>query len=270
VAKYTAVFTRVVRKPQGSLLMGQFDDDVQKAIQPDDTITRYNRTWRFSRPQRLDGFLVGKLGFVREAEAMHTYYDEQRKDFVQVATAEQRVQYSHWALQLEEQLLVFLKRAGDIDVQSFVGAFRALLDRHPDQALTVEFIVEPATFFEWAKTVQRVVRFHATVRPPNPHWTDRTDRIRELIERTNADQVTLDATTAHEKTNGLHVDGTILEDIVEYQSEGYSAVRAEGFSGSAHRTYDSKRKVETRKFDAAPSPDDTDLWQHLIDLARRR
>jgi hypothetical protein len=270
VARYTAVFTRLVREAQPSLLIGGFLADVQKAIQPDDTVTRYGRTWRFSQPLLLDGFFCGKLGFVSEAEAMRTYYDEVRKDFLVVPASEERVQYSHWVLKLDDQVLVFVRKTGAIDPQSFVGAFKALLQLHPDQSLTVEYVSEPASFFEWARSVQRIVRFHAVVRPPNPRWTERTDRIRQLIEGTNADQVMLDATTAREKTNGLHVDGTIFEEIVEYGADGYSTVKAEGFSGPTLRTYDSKRRIEVRKFDAPPTPEDTDLWKHLMDLARRR
>ena len=114
------------------------------------------------------------------------------------------------------------------------------------------------------------MKFRAVIRPPNPRWTERTDRIRELVDKPNADHVVLEVAAFEDRQNGLVVEDTILEEVVQFQSEGYAAVQAEGFAGTTKRSYDSRKRVEMRKVRVSGEEEDHDVWNLLMELARRR
>lgn len=263
-------FARVVRKAgQAGLFGSTVRDEAERAIAPDDEVRRYRRTWRFSRPDNDGTFLTGKLGYVHEAESMTTSYDETVQDFIEEPTTARQAEYSRWALDLSTQDLAFELRSPEIEFQSFVGAFRGLLDLHLDARLTVEIPVQPATFFEWRRSVQRLLRFRAVLRPPNPDWADRPERLRELVDKTNATEVTLEAKA--DPQEGLNVEDTILGDVVAFQGEGYARVTADGVAADARRlTYDSRKKAEVQRHDVTSLLDHAGVWGLLKDLLRRR
>ena len=263
----TVTFGRVAHKAGQMGLFG-FHEDASSAISPEDQVDLRGRRWRFSQPQRMGGYLLGKLGYVRQAELMQTYYDEDARDFIEAPAPASQVQYSRWALDLESQMLVFERKPRVLETQAFVAAFRALLSLHPDRNLTVELVAEPSSFYEWQGSVDRIVHFRAVLRPPNPHWSGRTDQLKEIVDKPNASEVTLDLKSASE--DGLRVQGTVLDEVVQFQGEGYASVRAEGQSGDHTSRYDSGRKVATDTVEIENPADHRSMFSSMIQALRAR
>ncbi|MDP3064796.1 MAG: hypothetical protein Q8O40_16590 [Chloroflexota bacterium] len=267
------VFIRVVHKPQLALPETNepptFRGIISRAIDPDVTTSRYNRTWRVSQPKtRDDDFLVGKLGFTAMASEKRTYYDIDLKDFVEQAQEARQGHYTGWAIDLSSQMMAFETRLPDIRPQSFVGALRGLLDERPEYALTAEYVRESAKFFEWVKPLDRITKFTAKLRAPNPDFASRPQIVRMVLERTNADHATVEVTTDRDGKDSLSTGDTI-KDLVDYGEEGYSDIIAWGLKDGESKVFDSRRKVATERVDIRGTPDIDTVWEYLISALRK-
>lgn len=264
-------FSRVAYKPQLTLDRGLyqrgFADDVQKAINPDLTVTRYGRKWRLSLPKTIDEtFTVGKLGFVSSTTETRTDYDEDRKDFIEQLMDSRQGHYVQWAIDLSTQMVAFETKPPDIKFQSFIGAFKGLLDESPEIGLTLEQILESAKFFEWAERIDRIIKFTASIRAPNPDFESRTQIVRELLEETNA----VYAKVELRSDQTLNTENTI-HDLVEYGEDGYSTIVAHGEEKGQQRIFDSRRKVAAERVDIPISVTlnvDT-IWTRIINALRK-
>ena len=89
--------------------------------------------------------------------------------------------------------MAFEAKPPDIKYQSFKGAFEGILNERSDIGLILEGIAATSQFVEWVeKTVDRVTKFTANLRTPNPDFSKHPKIIRELLEDTNADRARLE------------------------------------------------------------------------------
>jgi hypothetical protein len=260
-------FSTVAYKPQRTLFQRSFDMDIQEVINPDTIVIRYGRTWRFSRPKMKDGFLVGKLGFTATGTEKRADYNEEIKDFIEQTVDSEQATFVFWATDLSRQILAFETKPPDIKYQSFRGAFQGVLNERSDIGLTLEGIAEIAQFVEWVGSVDRVTRFTANLRTPNPDYSKHAIIIRELLEDTNADRVRLELVKLKESTDSLDTEKTI-KDIVEYQEEGYSSIIARGEKEKQLKIFDSRKKLPMEQIDVPDVIADDSKWELIIRALR--
>ncbi len=267
----TITFAKIARRPgQATLFERGFQDDLERALSPEYRVTRYGRTWRFARPKLIDHFyLMGKLGFERLATEAIIRYDDDLEDFVSDIRPSEQGSVSHFAIDLNSQILVFEERPPDIRRQSFLGALRALL-RESDSRFEVETLADVTNFHEWIETVERVVRFSAALRRPNPEWRPRTQAIRDLIEPTGADRVDITATVDDPEAGKLTVEDSVLGQAVEHASEGYGQIRAVGIERGRRRFFSSVVNVQTSQVSESPEDNSETIFDKLIRALRDR
>ncbi len=112
-------FSKVAYKPQMTLdgaLGRSFANNIKEAIDPDVTISRYNREWRCSQPRMHNGeFFVGKLGFISPATETRTDYDDERKDFIEQSVDFRQGHYVQWVIDLSTQIVAFQTKLRTLD-----------------------------------------------------------------------------------------------------------------------------------------------------------
>lgn len=261
-------FSIVTYKPQRTLFQRSFDKDIQEVLNPDTRISRYGRTWRFSKPKISNGFLVGKLGFTSAGTEKRADYDEQIKDFIEQTVSSKQSSFVFWAIDLSKQILAFETKPPDIKYQSFRGAFEYILNERSDIGLEVEDIVETSKFIEWVKKVDRVTKFTANLRAPNPDFSKHPKVIQALLEDTNADRVRLEFVKLKESTESLDTEKTIKE-IVKYGEDGYSSIVARGEEKEQVRIFDSKKRVPIERMNIPEGIDDNAKWDFIIRALRK-
>lgn len=259
------VAAKVARKPEvGALFHEAFEHDIQLAIDPNLTVTRYDRTWRFSRAKRWESHLVGKLGFIHEEQSTEGYYDEAEEDFVERPFAAHRSHYSQWVIDLRSQIIVFEIKPPEIKIGTFLNNFKALLDKRPEFGFTVELVELPERFYEWARTVERITTFKAELRAPNPSYESRLEAIQQFVGETHAERATVEVRTSKQSERSLEVEQSILGEIVEYQRYGYAAVRAEGYSDGAKSVYDSEHHIQVERLPIEDHASQESVWDAII------
>jgi len=132
----------------------------------------------------------------------------------------------------------------------------------------LEGIAETSQFVEWVeKTVDRVTKFTAYLRTPNPDFSKHPKFISELLGDTNADRARLDLTKLKESTDSLDTNKTIKQ-IVKYQEDGYSSIIARGEKGKRLKIFDSRKKVPMERMDVPEGLDDDAKWNFIIEALR--
>ena len=260
-------FSIVTYKPQRTLFQRSFDRDLQEVINPDTIVSRYGRTWRFSKPKMKDGFLVGKLGYTALGMEKRADYNEEIKDFIELTVDSKQATFVFWVVDLSKQILAFETKPPDIKYQSFKGAFEGILNERSDIALILEGIAETSQFVEWVRGIDRVTKFTANLRTPNPDFSKHAIIIRKLLEDTNADRARLELVKLKESTDSLDTEKTI-KDIVKYQEEGYSSIIARGEKGKQLKIFDSRKKLPMEQMDIPEVIDDDSKWNLIIRTLR--
>jgi hypothetical protein len=265
VARLLICFGKVAYKPQATLFQAvhEFAEALQGAVNPETAVSRYGRIWRVSQPVHRDRFFLGKLGFMSSGTETIPYYDEKRKDFIEQAVSAKRGHYVQWAIDLSTQIIAFETKPPDIKYQSFIGAFVGLLNERADIGLTMERIVESDRFFEWAKQIDRLTRFTAKLRTPNPNFARRPRIVRELLEDTNGDSAKVEISKSKESSEALKTEKTI-RDLVKYGEEGYSTVIAHGFKDGSPKVFDSKRKIPLERIEISLPISVEKIWDQII------
>src|SRR5262245_58427578 len=126
VADRQVYFAKISRAQTG-MFDKTFAEDLLAALDPQHEVTRYNRLWKLSRPRQEQGYMVGKLGFVRTSPAAETRYDEALEDFVTDTALANEGSFSMFVVDTAREIIAFEERPPNIWRQSFLGAFRGLL-----------------------------------------------------------------------------------------------------------------------------------------------
>lgn len=246
-----------------SLFERNFRHDIQAALNPEYSVTRYNRVWRLSAPQVVDGrWLWAKLGFQTSPDES-VEYDEALHDFVSVPGSRGRGNYSLFVLDLETQFLLFEERPPDIKRNSFRGALNGIL-RLTDMEFrfTADFVGDEERFERWLAQVDAVTRFYVALRRPNPDWDPRFEEVEKVMESSHAARLTVEARPPEEES--LQIKDTPLEAFAEYAGQGYGHVRASGKSGNKKRFFDSERNLRGATVEVAKDEEPRSVVQRII------
>jgi hypothetical protein len=268
----TISLCKIAFKPQMSLFdKHDFKTSINRAIDPDLKLSpRYGRTWRFSLPQESDGYLIGQFGFISAGTEQRPDYDEKLKSFIRKTVDTKILTYSLWAIDLNYQILAFEIRPPDIKYQTFVGNFQDFLDAKPGINLKIGKVVETERFIEWVAKVDKVIKFSATLRPPNPNYSSHPDFFSELLEQTNADQAKLEFTKDKNTNESLNTEqGKTLQAIVEYGKVGYSTIVARGYKKDQPKYFDSRKRIPIDTQDVPKDVDDQSKWEHIKEAIRK-
>jgi hypothetical protein len=267
-------FCKIAFKPQRTIEQELSKIDFKKAIQivvdPDVKVTpRYNRTWRFSQPKIIDEFLVGKFGFVSSGVEQVGDYDDKIKDFFVKDMDSKKPTISFWAIDLSSQIMAFEVKPPDIKYQSFISNFKSFLNEKPDINLGLERVIETAKFIEWVENVDRVTKFTATLRPPNPNYSKHPQILSELLEETNADQATVEFTKQKGACDSLNTEkDKTIQKLVDYGKVGYSIIVARGIKKNKTKIYDSRKRTPLETIEIPKGIDDDSRWGRIIDSIR--
>lgn len=248
-----------------------FDQDISAALDPQITVERYGRSWRLSRPHTIEGqpFLWGKLGYQGAPSGSDVEYDEESEDFVTVS-GRQHGQFSYYVLDLEDRYLLFEERPPDIKRQSFSGALKAILHESADpmHIFDVDTVADPDDFVAWLSRTDRVTRFRATVRQPNPNWDGRPQAVRDLIEESNAVRVAVEA-AAGAGGPGLEIMESDLKSFVEHISGGNGSISSTGETAEGRTTlFNSDRKVRSTTTDVDVDESEESFLRRLVAALR--
>lgn len=269
-------FCKLAFKPQRTMdqVISQFDFEkaIRTIVDPNTKLaSRYNRNWRFSQPETREGFLTGQFGFVTVETAQQGDYDEELQKFVSKPLDSKQPIYSLWAIDLESQILGFEIKDPYIKYQSFVGNFQDFLNARRDISLAIEKVFEKSKFIEWAGNVDRVTKFTAILRPPNPTYSKNPDDLaRKLLQEPNADQAKVEFTKQKGSSDSLNTEeGKTIQNLVEYGSVGYSTVVARGLKNNKLKLFDSRKRIPIETEDVPKGLDDNSKLVRIMNLIRK-
>ncbi len=242
-----------------TLLDHDWSEDLLAALDPDRTTVRYNRRWRLSQPEVRDGYVQGQLGFVRPSAVESVDYNEAEHRYQVEAGWAVAGSFTHFVIDLGSQLMAFEERPPDIRRQSFLGAFKSLMDSSATP-FDLELVSDPRSLDAWLSDVETVTRFHATIHPPNPEWRDRVEEVRQIVTSTNADPLTIEAKSdPGQDGRGLNIKETVLEGVADHAAAGNGRYRLTGLKASSRRFFDSARRLVTGEFHLS-----ADDWEDTI------
>lgn len=242
MAERTVYFAKIAREPR--LFDRSFAEDISEALDPRHTATRYGRTWRFSRPVSLEtGHIAGKLGFVRTSPAEETTYDEALEDFVTTVGVASEGSFSMFVIDPAREIIAFEERPPNIRLQSFLGAFRALL-AEADFMASVDLLRDQSGFVEWASALDRLVRVRAVVHAPNPGWNEDAGAFRQVVEQANAERAEVVAVAPDDGT--LDPDARWIHGALgQIAEQAHGKLTAAGYSGEVRLRWESGTRLRT-------------------------
>jgi hypothetical protein len=259
-------FAKLTRREQ-RVWDHSFGDDLRAALDPDNVVTRYDRSWRVSQTVTGDGFIAGKFGFVGASEAESGYYDELVHDFVVAQVQREQAPFSHFVVDLATEILAFEERPPEIRLQSFVGAFSKLV-AEASPPFEIDVLTDPETYQAWADSVDRVKSLKAVLSRPNPGYVDTVEVLERALEEAEATTVELLAKSSA-TDDGLNKDTPwFVGALDQVSSHGQGKLIATGTRNSVTVRWESQRRTKVEIL-AAPPADDRQLWQELVDRIRR-
>jgi hypothetical protein len=193
--------------------------------------------------------VAGRIGYERPGEIAELW-DSKRQDFVETRLPEGLT--SPFVVDPRRGVIVFQLRAGRIKPQSFVGAFRALLNEaSPDDFWRVEYLVQGEPLWEWEARAKRLTRLEVRVERPNPHFGGRRE-IEEFVESHRARVVKIILEAYADDPQGLTLDQFLRQAIEQGLYQGNVKVAAE---------FDSPQGPEVRvwRSDVEGSPEETEV-----------
>jgi len=255
---------------QRTFYQQSYEVDIQKVINPENIINRYERNWRFSKPKIRNGYLMGKFGFVQEGKEMVGDYDEDKQDFIQRTIDAKQTNWVLYVIDFENHVLAFEAKPPLIYYQSFKGAFEKNLDTNYSQLnFMVEDFVQASRFLAWAKEeVDKVTSFKASLRARNPDYSKDPKFIQKLMGETNADRARLELSKLKDSTDSLNTE-TAIKDVVKYGEEGYSSILARGKKGEQVKIFDSSKKTPSQRIEVPKDINDESKWKTIINALRK-
>lgn len=260
------VWLAKISRRESTLLDNDFPSDLLVALDPTIRVHRYNREWRLSKPEQSGPFIVGKLGFERPARREEVHYDEEAQDFVVESAPSEQGNFSYYVIEGRKQVLAFELRPPDIYAKSFLGALQKILSQsHP--RFEIDLLSDVHSFEAWLESVDTVTRFFASLKPPNPSSSRRAREVRSLMDETDAERISIEATSS-EEGGGLTIKNTLLEAAADHAAEGNGRFRLSALKGGARRFFDSSNQLLTGQIEVSANDDEPSILRKLMQLAR--
>lgn len=266
----TMIYYSIVTYKDRTLFQRGFKEDISEVINPTESVIRYKREWKLSRPKIYNGFLVGKIGYISSGPEKRVDYDEKLMDFVELTVDSRTSTFVFWVIDMSKHMLVFETKTSDIGYQSVRGAFLGFFNKRRDLGLTIEGIPETKKFNEWVDRLDRVIEFNATLRVPNPDYSKYPKIIQDMLEKTRAERASIKLQGRIEKDDAEGgLDTTmIIQDIVQYSESGYASIKARGEEKDKTIIFDSKKMIPSERKDIPKDIDDNSKWALLIEAFR--
>jgi hypothetical protein len=261
-------FAKITRGPQTGAFDRSFADDIFEVLDPRHHATRYGRRWRVSRPRLEDGFVVGKDGFVRTSPTPETRYDEELEDFVTDEAMANEGSFSMFAIDTATEIMAFEERLPAIRRQSFLGAFKGLLN-HADFRASVTVLPDPTEFGEFVRSVDRLQRIRAVVFAPNPQYKQGAKNFEEIIDSANAQRAEVVAVARPDES--LNPDADWVQGALDQiSSDGKGTLKASGIRNGHKSVWSlgAKLLIDVITEDDAQSPEG--VWEWLKGKIRER
>lgn len=220
----------IVDFAEGTIPPTDWREAFLSSLVPGTRVTRYGRRWYLTRFDKSRRWLRGKLAF-ESAGDDSGIWDEQTKDVRVIAGAVQSVPY---VVDLSERRVAFELRSQTVAPGTFQGNFQALLQEasgHPWR-VTLEGVEQPP-WEEWQARVERLVRIHLSLKPPNPHSP--AEELEEAFEEANVNALTIGATGEN-----IQLENSELLQAAFGHSRDYGKVTATGIVRRGRRTEEQK------------------------------
>lgn len=251
-----------------TLLDHPFQEELRFILDPDRIVSRRNRQWRLSEPHfDSDGPRVwGKLGFERaQDEIVYENHDY----IVREAPAAIQRTFVYYVIDIPSRVMAYEERIPLISQEGFLDAFRQISE---PAGWEIDPLGDHAKFQAWLESVDRVIRYSATLVRPNP-WTH-AEQVRALVEEPNARTANLEVRNDSDPT-GLRVRGTVIEATSEHADAGNGHYKATGVKGTLLRYFNSARKLLVRVIEVGDDETDATTVAKIsrtlddVDLPRR-
>jgi Arc/MetJ family transcription regulator len=198
-------------------------DQLQTALRPGTRIERHNRVWRMGQWELEGQSIVGRIGF--ESSGLAELWDEQLNDFAARDMPEGLI--APFAIDPKAMRVAFQVRR-EIKVKSFTGALQALLNAaSPTERWRVAREITEVPFEAWAADVERITMIRFNLERPNPRYGDR-DRVKSLIEGTNARLAEVVARAGDDDLEGIDIDDPFIRQAIDHVDHDYGTYQAVG------------------------------------------
>lgn len=208
---------------------GLFQDELAEALvqswRPSATVNRYGRRWHLARMHgESKGVVVGRIGFVNEANVTTTFFDQNIGDFISEVVPSGVV--VPFAVRLNDGVTVYQLRPGLVRENSFTGALEALLNASGRE---YQWAVHPAgryaTWEQWRSEVERITAFNIRVDRPNPHYDD-DFLIEDAVEGLRTKYLKLVA--AARDDDGLDAEHDLFQQALDHVTREYGRAAVKG------------------------------------------
>jgi hypothetical protein len=272
VADRDVYFAKITRN-QAGMFDRPFAQDLVVAIDPhnkepeDKEVRRYRKLWRLSRPKSEDGFITGKLGYVRTSPAAQTRYDEQLEDFVTDESMANEGSFAMFVVDEAREIMAFEERLPDIKFQAFVGAFRLLLHKN-DPRWSVVLLPDPTEFDEFVRSVDSIHRIRAVVHNPNPGFLQDAKSFEEVITESHAERAEFVAVAP--RGGSLDPQARWVKGaLAQISEQGKGALTAAGSREGRRRTWKFGNRLQVAVIsEDVDSPES--IWQWLMRQVREK
>lgn len=205
-----------------SLTEADWSDELRSSAVPGTRIERHRRVWRMGQVREDSGFLMGRIGF--EKGTMTERWNEARAAFEEAAAIAGTT--SPFAIRLEDGLIAFQRRPGEIKMKTFTGALQALINEASEQVTwRVEGFTYERDWSTWVGSVAAVTNLEVTLRRPNPHYSDRKN-IKAIMEGAEAELAKLKLQAASD--DGIAMEDEFVRQSIEHVQAGYGTLKAVG------------------------------------------
>jgi hypothetical protein len=212
---------------------------VHADLAPGKSVLRYKRLWRLPQHSVRKGWISGRIGFEYPGTAGAAVWDEERKDYRQIHTA----QITRYVIDTEACRVAFELKGSSIRPWTFQTNFQALLNVESPYRwrVSLEGAVQPS-WAKWQKQMARITDVRIKMRRPNPSYPGQ--QVEDLFEAAE-----LSAATIASKGSDIELSQSELLKEALALAEGYGEVTAKGVtsadgSKSEWRTEDAGGTIE--------------------------
>ena len=194
---------------------------LRAALIPGTPVTRYNRVWRLTQWHEERAVCTGRIGF-EARDAVSENWNAERQDFVR--THPLLGQTTTYAVNMNTMRVAFQLRGTDIRVQTFRGAFIAILRATSRYrwVLDLEGVAQDS-WEDWVAKVERIVKLDFQLVRPNPRFNKRV--LQDLFSDTKSAAVEI----ILEDPEGFDVESSeFIMAALDHVERGYGTYEAKG------------------------------------------
>ena len=222
-----------------------FRAELERSWVPGTKVTRYNRTWRLSKPTRDETIWAGHIGFVREGELATLDWDDSTKDFVRGEARSGTV--VPFIVDDTNRIVSFQLVPGKVRQTTVTGSLEALLNAEGTTRWKIVPVAFPKDFAEWWSSVARVSRISVRLTYPNPNWTGRSN-VEGIMDGLNARVLRITAKPGEDAS--INMTSPWFDQVLSHVRLGFGKAELTGIDRDSG---EATKFVETDKGGAIPA-----------------